>query len=170
MRYFQRYVRYECKVFWGSKDIPWAHFETITRSSTHPTTKTSTALVNSCLFWRFLGYFYLQLELGKKLVNIWSLLFQKGTQSGIFNFFHFWFFVAFNSRDVNMLWVLNLYSRSSPTKLWKQIFDLTSQKNFFDTQSWHVRNFSRNGSMGNVKFEWEISMKTFVSTKIFYVL
>ena len=29
-----------------------------------------TPLVNSCLFWRFLGYFYLQLELGKKLVNI----------------------------------------------------------------------------------------------------
>ena len=69
MQYFQKYVRYECKVFWGSKDIPWAHFETITRSPTHPTTKTPTPLVNSCLFWRFLGYFYLQLELGKKLVN-----------------------------------------------------------------------------------------------------
>ena len=70
MQYFQKYVRYECKVFWGSKDIPWAHFETIARSPTHPTTKTPTPLVNSCLFWRFLGYFYLQLELGKKLVNI----------------------------------------------------------------------------------------------------
>ena len=70
MQYFQKYVRYECKVFWGSKDIPWAHFETIARSPTHPTSKTPTPLVNSCLFWRFLGYFYLQLELGKKLVNI----------------------------------------------------------------------------------------------------
>ena len=69
-----------------------------------------------------------------------------------------------------MLWVLNLYSRSSPTKLWKQIFDLRSQKKIFDTQSWHVRNFSRNGFMGNEKFESEISIKTFVSTKSFYVL
>ena len=70
MRYFQKYTRYECKVLWGSKDIPWAHFETITRSPAHPATKTPTPLVNSCLFGRFLGYFYLQLELGKKLVNI----------------------------------------------------------------------------------------------------
>ena len=69
MRYFQKYVRYECNVFWGSKHIPWAHFETITRSPIHPTTKNPTPLVNSCLFWRFLGYFFLQLELGKKLVN-----------------------------------------------------------------------------------------------------
>ena len=105
----------------------------------------------------------------KFFVNMWSLLFQKGTQVGILNFFHFWFFVAFNSRDMTMLWVLNLYSRSSPTKLWKRIFDLRSQKFFFDTQSCHVGNLSRNGSMGNVKFESEISMKTFVSTKIFYV-
>ena len=69
-----------------------------------------------------------------------------------------------------MLWVLNLYSRSSPTKLWKRIFDLRFKKIFFYTQSWYVRNFSRNGSMGNVKFESEISMKNFVSTKNFYVL
>ena len=68
------------------------------------------------------------------LVNTWSLLFQKGTQVGIFNFFHFWFFVAFNSRDMTMLWVLNLYSRSSPTKLWKQIFYLRSKKKF-----WHSK-------------------------------
>ena len=66
----------------------------------------------------------------KFLVNRWSLLFQKGTQVGILNFFHFWFFVAFNSRDMTMLWVLNLYSTSSLTKLWKWIFDLRSQKNF----------------------------------------
>ena len=76
------------------------------------------------------------------------------------------FFVAFNSRDMTMLWVLNLYSRSSPTK-WKRIFDLRSQKFFFDTQSWHVGNFSRNGSMGNVKFESEISMKNVFFIKFF---
>ena len=66
------------------------------------------------------------------LVNKWSLLFQKRTQGWFFGFFHFWFFVAFNSRDMTMLWVLNLFSRSSPTKLWKRIFDLRSQKKFFD--------------------------------------
>ena len=102
--------------------------------------------------WRFLTHFLPSTKIFACLVNKWSLLFQKGTQVGIWNFFHFWFFVAFNSRDMTMLWVLNLYSRSSPTKLWKRIFDLRSQKNFFDTQSCHVGNFSRNGSMGNFKF------------------
>ena len=118
------------------------------------------------------AHFMGQTSLSKFLVNMWSLLFQKGTQPGILNFFHFWFFVAFNSTDMAMLWVLkfNLYYRSSPIKLWKRIFDLRSQKIYFGIESWHVRNFSRNGSMGNVKFESEISMKTFVSTKIFYVL
>ena len=67
-----------------------------------------------------------------------------------------------------MLWVLNLYCRSSPTKLWKRIFDLRSHKMFFETQSWHEGNFSCNGSMGNVKFESEIPMKTFFST-IFFI-
>ena len=43
-------------------------------------------------------------------------------------------------------------------------------KKNFDTQSWHVGNFARNGSMGNIKFDSEISMKTFVSTKVFYAL
>jgi len=60
----------------------------------------------------------------------WSLLFQKRTQGWFFGFFHFWFFVAFNSRDMTMLWVLNLFFRSSPTKLWKRIFYLKSLKLF----------------------------------------
>ena len=59
----------------------------------------------------------------------------KGHSSRIFWFFHFYFFVAFNSRDMTMLWVLNLCFRSSPTKLWKRIFEKTSQKKFFDTWS-----------------------------------
>ena len=104
------------------------------------------------------------------LVNKWSLLFQKCTQVRDFDFFHFWVFIAFNSRDMTMLWVLNLCSRSSPTKLWKRIFDLRSQKIFFDTQSWQAVNFSHIDSVGNVKFESEISMKKFFSTKFFFVL
>eukprot|EP00493_Phyllostaurus_siculus_P020377 UN20702 len=65
-----------------------------------------------------------------------------------------------------MLWVLNLFSRSSSTKLWKRIFDKMSQKFFFDTQSSQVVRSSHIDSMGNVKFGSEISMKTF-SNKIF---
>ena len=96
------------------------------------------------------------------------IILSTSSEKGVFEgFFHLWFFVAFNSRDMTMLWVLNLFSRSSPTKLWKRIFDLRSQNIFFDIQSWHVGNFSRNGSVGNVKFETEISMKTFVSKKFF---
>ena len=71
----------------------------------------------------------------KNLVSKWSLLFQKATQTGFFEFFQFYFFLAFNSRDMTMLWVLNLFSRSSPTKLWKRIFDKMSQKFFF----WHSK-------------------------------
>ena len=52
-----------------------------------------------------------------------------------FWFFHQIFFLAFNSKDMTMLWVLNLFSRSSPTKLRKRIFDKMSQKIFFDTWS-----------------------------------
>ena len=37
-----------------------------------------------------------------------------------FWFFHQILFLAFNSKDITMLWVLNLFSRSSPTKLWKR--------------------------------------------------
>ena len=116
------------------------------------------------IFWHFWGARRLI------LVNKWSLLFQKCTQVRDFDFFHFWVFIAFNSRDMTMLWVLNLCSRSSPTQLWKRIFDLRSQKFFFDTQSWQAVNFSHIDSVGNVKFESEISMKIFFSTKFFFVL
>ena len=94
----------------------------------------------------------------------------KGHSSGYFKLFSLLIFCSLQFKRYDHVVGINLYSRSSPTKLWKWIFDLRSQKSFFDTQSCHVRNFSRNGSMGNVKFESEISMKTFVSTKIFYVL
>ena len=94
----------------------------------------------------------------------------KGHSRAVFWFFHQILFLAFNSRDIGMLWVLNLFSRSSPTKLWKRIFEKMSQKNFFDTQSWHAVNFSHIGCVGNPKFGSEISMKTFFSTKNFYVL
>ena len=54
-----------------------------------------------------------------------------------------------------------MFSWSSLTRLWERIFDLRSQKNFFDTQSWQVVTFSHIDSVGNVKFGSEISMKTF---------
>ena len=65
-----------------------------------------------------------------------------------------------------MLWVLNLFSRSSSTKLWKRIFQKMSQKNFFDTQSWQVVRLPHVDSVGKIKFESEISMKTFFLKKI----
>ena len=37
---------------------------------------------------------------------------------------------------MTMLWVLNLCSRSSPTKLWKRIFEKMSQKIFFWYLKW----------------------------------
>ena len=46
----------------------------------------------------------------------------KGDSKAFFWFFHQIFFLAFNSRDMTILWVLNLFSRSSSTKLWKRIF------------------------------------------------
>ena len=58
----------------------------------------------------------------------------KGHSSTFFLIFHQIFFLAFNSRDNTMLWVLNLFSRSSSTKLWKRIFEKMSQ-NFF----WHSK-------------------------------
>ena len=70
----------------------------------------------------------------------------------VFWIFSILFFLAFNSRDMTMLWVLNLFFRSSPRKLWKRIFGKMSQKKFFDTQSWHAVNFSHIGSVGNPKF------------------
>ena len=82
--------------------------------------------------------------------------------------FHQIFFLAFNSRDNTMLWVLNLFSRSSSTKLWKRIFKKMSQKIFFDTQSWQAMRLHHIDSVGKIKFESEISMKTFFLKK-FYV-
>ena len=58
----------------------------------------------------------------------------KGHSSAVFWIFHQIFFLAFNSRDNTMLWVLNLFSRSSSTKLWKRIFK-KCLKNFF----WHSK-------------------------------
>ena len=101
-----------------------------------------------------------QLSYLENIDNIWSLLFQKGTQVRFFEFFtKYFFFLAFNSRDNTMLWVLNLFSRSSSTKLWKRIFEKMSQKFFshsklasgeivsywlrFKDQIW-VRNFDEN--------------------------
>ena len=69
LRYFQKYARYESNVFWGPKHIPRAHSEAITRSPTLSTARTPSRLVNSCLFWRFSSYFYLQLGLDQELVN-----------------------------------------------------------------------------------------------------
>ena len=54
----------------------------------------------------------------------------KGHSKKEFWFFHQILFLAFNSKDITMLWVLNLFSRSSPTKLRKRIFDKMSQKIF----------------------------------------
>ena len=101
----------------------------------------------------------------KILVNTWSLLFQKATQGGFLNFSPN-IFLAFNSRDNTMLWVLNLFSRASSTKLWKRIFK-KCLKNFFLTlkvgkwwdchilTSWERSNLSQ-------KFRW----KLFVLKKI----
>ena len=50
-------------------------------------------------------------------------------------FFTFiYFFIAFNSRDMTTLWVLNLCSRSIPIKLWKRIFKKMPQ--FFLCLKW----------------------------------
>ena len=102
--------------------------------------------------------------------NSWSTdeayYFKRALKCGFLNF-HQIFFLAFNSRDITMLWVLNLFSRSSPTKLWKRIFDKMSQKIFFDTQSWQVVRFSHIDSVGKVKFGSKISMKTLFPKKFF---
>ena len=78
----------------------------------------------------------------------------------LFFIFHFLFyFLVFNSRDMPMLWVLNLLSRLSPTKLWKWIFDLRCQ-NFFYTQSWHIKKFSHIGSV-TLRGKFQIWVKNF---------
>ena len=53
-----------------------------------------------------------------------------------------------------------MFSWSSLTKLWERIFDLRSQKNFFDTQSWHVENFSHIGSV-TLRGKFQIWVKNF---------
>ena len=50
-------------------------------------------------------------------------------------FFHFWVFIDFDSRDMTMLWVLNLCSRSSPTKLCKQMPSKGHPSNVFKNVS-----------------------------------
>ena len=77
-----------------------------------------------------------------------------------FWFFHQIFFLAFNSRDMTILWVLNLFSRSSPTKLWKRIFDKMSQK-FFVTlkvSKWWDFLILTPWEMSNLgqKFRWKL--------------
>ena len=96
-----------------------------------------------------------------------KLIISKGHSSTVFWIFHQIFFLAFNSRDNTMLWVLILFSRSSSTKLWKRIFKEMSQKIFFDTQSWQVVRLPHIDSVGKIKFESEISMKTFCFEKTF---
>ena len=91
----------------------------------------------------------------------------KGHSKAFFWIFHPIFFLAFTSRDNTMLWVLNLFSRSSSTKLWKRIFKEMSPNFFFDTQSWQVVRLPHIDSVGKIKFESEISMKTFFLKKIF---
>ena len=91
----------------------------------------------------------------------------KGHSATSFYFFQEISFLAFNSRDMPMLWVLNLFSRSSPTKLWKQIFKKISQKIFFDTWSWHAIIFSHMNPMG----KFQIWVKNFDEKNLvlFYV-
>ena len=58
----------------------------------------------------------------------------KAHSKAVFWIFHQIFFLAFNSRDITMLWVLNLFSRSSSTKLWKRILKKCLKKVF-----WHSK-------------------------------
>ena len=54
---FQTIVDIDLIFFWRSKHIPWAHFEPIVICLTHPTAKTPSHLVNSCLFGHFWWHF-----------------------------------------------------------------------------------------------------------------
>ena len=87
MRYFQKYVRYECKVFGGSKDIPWAQFETITRSPTHPTTTLPHAFSQQlsilAFFELFLPKDWARQEISQQMKPIIS----KGHSMSLFCFF-----------------------------------------------------------------------------------
>ena len=85
------------------------------------------------LFWSHIRFYR---EMLQTLFSQHSKpIISKGHSKKVFWFFHQIFFLAFNSRDMTILWVLNLCSRSSPTKLRKRIFEKMSQKIFFDTWS-----------------------------------
>ena len=129
-QYFPEDHRYDCNCFRRLLYTPWTTSHSNIMAVNKILQTPPWFLVHSCLFWHFWGdfdIFYIQYQ---NLVNTWSLLFQKRTQGWFFEFFHFWSFVAFNSRDMTMLWVFNLCSRSSPTKLWRRIFEKMSQKTF----------------------------------------
>ena len=112
-------------------------------------------LGNSCLFGRFWGIFDIWDTQYQNLGNtIEAYYFKRALKCGFLNFSPN-IFLAFNSRDITMLWVLNLFSRSSSTKLWKRIFKKMSQKIFFDTQSWQVVRLPHIDSVGKIKFESE---------------
>ena len=121
------------------------------------------SLVTFCAAIVMGGQYYLENIVGLEPCNL--CLLQKYSVQAVFLIFHQIFFLAFNSRDITMLWVLNLFSRSSSTKLWKRILKKMSQKICFDTQSWQVVRLPHIDSVGKIKFESEILMKTF-----FYIL
>ena len=90
-------------------------------------------LGNGYLFSQFIPIVDQKRAQYQYLVNIWSLLFQKDTQRRFFILSPS-IFLALNSRDITMLWVLNLFSKSSPTILWKGVFEKTFWI-FFNTWS-----------------------------------
>ena len=114
-----------------------------------------------------MGHLWGMIELSQNFGQHVKPIISKGHSKKEFWFFHQILFLAFNSKDITMLWILNLFSRSRPTKLRKRIFDKMSQKKIFDTQSWQVVRFSHIDSVGNVKFGSEMSMKTFFQQKFF---
>ena len=64
-------------------------------------------------------------------------------------------FLALNSRNITMLWVLTLFGFLK--KCLKRLF--------FDTQSWQVVRLSHDDSVVKITLGSEISMKTFFSKK-----
>ena len=92
--------------------------------------------------------------------NVFKRLRQNILEKNIFHIFFLYFARVQNLKKTRARGAKHKYELDRPKV----------SKKCFDTQRWHVRNFSRNGSIGNVKFESEISMKTFVSTKFFYAL
>ena len=79
LEYFSNYCRYGSNIFGGSKHSLWVVFEPTMACLTHPPAKTSSHLVNSCLFGRFWGTFDPYKGIGQQLVNIcwpkfWKML------------------------------------------------------------------------------------------------